>query len=58
MTSLPFREFMAQTKPGPQHRCPTCQTFGLRTYTEPGSQEEKVVCTNKRCADSPLHRDE
>ena len=56
--TTPFTEFMAQTGPGPQHRCPTCQTFGLRTHTDPATHEEKVVCTNGRCPDSPLHSDE
>lgn len=49
---------MSYTKPGPSRACETCRTYGLRTYTEPASQEEKVVCTNMECPDSPLHREE
>jgi hypothetical protein len=56
MSTTPFNEFMRNTKPGPHQRCTTCNTFSLRTYTEPASQEEKVVCTNPACRDSPLYR--
>jgi hypothetical protein len=57
MTSAPFSEFLRYTKPGPQRRCTACDTYSLRTYTEPASQGEKVVCTNPACRDSPLHRE-
>jgi len=56
MTTLSFREFMKHTKPAPQPRCPECGTAGLRTYVDPETQEEKVVCINIRCSDSPLHQ--
>jgi hypothetical protein len=58
MTSSPFREFLKYTKPGPAEPCAGCGTYALRLYVEPGSQEEKVVCTNFRCLDSPLYRTE
>lgn len=57
MTLTPFNEFMQNTKPGPQRRCAGCDTFSLRTYTEPATQEESIVCTNIRCSASPLHRE-
>jgi hypothetical protein len=53
-----FSAFMKQTKPGPQKPCPTCNTWGLRTYTEPTQPEvERVICTNRRCSASPFHPD-
>ncbi|WP_159392947.1 hypothetical protein [Streptomyces cyaneogriseus] len=58
MTTTPFSEFMKNTKPGPQRRCIGCDTFSLRTYTEPANQEEKVICTNPACRDSPLYREQ
>ncbi|WP_442803678.1 hypothetical protein OG411_30155 [Streptomyces pseudogriseolus] len=58
MSTTPFNEFMQNTKPGPSRRCTGCNTFGLRTYTEPDTQEEKVVCTNPACRDSPLYAEE
>lgn len=56
MTANSFREFMKHTKPAPQPRCPECETIGLRTYVDPETREEKVVCTNIRCAASPLRQ--
>jgi len=56
---LSFSAFLAQTKPGPQEPCPTCQTWGLRRYAEPSEPEvEKVICTNRRCSASPFYRGE
>lgn len=57
MTSTPFSEFMKYTKPGPQRRCDACGTYSLRLYTEPASQDERIVCTNPACSVSPLRRD-
>ena len=53
-----FSEFLKSTKPGPPHRCTGCNTFSLRTHTDPASQEDKVICTNMRCPESPLHRED
>jgi hypothetical protein len=58
MTSSPFNELLKYTKPGPKRRCVTCQTYSLRLYTEPGTLDEKVVCTNPACRASPFHREE
>ena len=49
MTETPFSKFLKSTQPGPQRRCTGCNTFSLRTHTEPASQEEKVICTNPSC---------
>lgn len=47
--STPFAEFMKKhTKPFPDHACPTCGTWALRRYEEPGEQE-RVICTNRDC---------
>lgn len=52
MTRTPFSEWLMSTKPGPQRRCTGCDTYSLRTH------EEKVICTNPACHESPLHRNE
>jgi hypothetical protein len=54
---LSFSTFLKLTTPGPQHRCPSCETWSLRRYSETGNPEdEKVICTNRRCSDSPFFR--
>jgi hypothetical protein len=52
---LSLSTFLKLTKPGPQEPCPTCETWSLRRYSETGEPEnEKVICTNARCSDSPF----
>ncbi|GGW76774.1 hypothetical protein [Streptomyces griseoloalbus] len=58
MSTPSFSEFLKSTKPGPQRRCTGCNTFSLRTHTDPASQEDKVICTNPSCQESPLHRED
>lgn len=56
---LSFSTFMKMTKPGPQEPCPTCHCWGLRRYSEPATpDDEKMICTNRRCTASPFHRGE
>jgi hypothetical protein len=52
---LSFSTFLKLTTPGPPHACPNCKTWGLRRYSETGgASDEKVICTNQRCSDSPF----
>lgn len=56
---LSFSAFLKLTTPSPRQPCPTCHTVGLRCYREPTEPDvEKVICTNRRCSDSPFYRGE
>lgn len=51
MSDPAFAEFvLTYTKPCPDPECPSCKTFGRRTYCPPGGSE-RVVCLNEQCPD-------
>jgi hypothetical protein len=52
MTTFLSQWLLTDTEPGPQRPCTGCGTYGLRIY------QGNVICTNRRCGESILHRED